>query len=47
MGEPTVTDVKAYNACTQKSVLQYASVAEKGSEHPLAEAILAKAETES
>lgn len=45
-GEPSVTDVKIYNAYTQQSVLQYAGAAEKGSEHPLAEAILAKAEAD-
>ena len=45
-GEPSVTDIKTYNAYTQQSVLQYAGAAEKGSEHPLAEAILAKAEAE-
>ena len=45
-GEPSVTDIKTYNAYTQQSVLQYAGAAEKGSEHPLAEAILAKAEAD-
>jgi len=45
-GEPSVTDVKIYNAYTQQSVLRYAGAAEKGSEHPLAEAILAKAEAD-
>ncbi len=43
-GEPSVTDIKTYNAYTQQNVLQYAGSAEKGSEHPLAAAILAKAE---
>jgi len=43
-GEPSVTDIKTYNAYTQQSVLRYAGTAEKGSEHPLAEAILGKAE---
>jgi P-type Cu+ transporter len=42
-GEPTVTDIKTYNTYTQQSVLLFAGAAEKGSEHPLAEAILAKA----
>jgi Cu+-exporting ATPase len=43
-GEPSVTDVKTYNTYTEQKVLQFAGAAEKGSEHPLAEAILAKAE---
>jgi len=38
-GEPSVTDIKAYNGFTEKNVLRYAAIAEKGSEHPLAEAI--------
>ena len=45
-GEPSVTDIKTYNNYTEQSVLQYAGAAEKGSEHPLAEAILAKAEAD-
>ena len=45
-GEPSVTDIKTYNAYTQQNVLQYAGSAEKGSEHPLAAAILAKAEND-
>ncbi len=45
-GEPSVTNIKPYNAYTEQSVLQYAGGAEKGSEHPLAEAILAKAEAD-
>jgi Cu+-exporting ATPase len=45
-GEPSVTDIKTYNAYTTQNVLQYAGAAEKGSEHPLAEAILAKAEAD-
>jgi Cu+-exporting ATPase len=44
-GEPSVTDIKTYNYYTESSVLQYAGAAEKSSEHPLAEAILAKAES--
>ncbi len=43
-GEPSVTDVLVYNAYTEKEVLRLAAVAEKGSEHPLAEAILDKAQ---
>ncbi|MEM2098843.1 MAG: heavy metal translocating P-type ATPase [Candidatus Bathyarchaeia archaeon] len=43
-GAPSVTDVKAYGAYTEKDVLRYAAVAEKGSEHPLAEAIVSYAQ---
>ena len=43
-GEPSVTDIKTYNSYTEQDVLQYAGAAEKGSEHPLAEAILNIAE---
>ncbi len=45
-GEPSVTDIKTYNAYTKRNVLRYAGSAEKGSEHPLAEAILAKAQAD-
>ena len=45
-GEPSVTDIKTYNDFTQQDVLKYAGAAEKGSEHPLAEAILKKAKDE-
>jgi P-type Cu+ transporter len=45
-GEPSVTDIKTYNSYTQQDVLQFAGSAEKGSEHPLAEAILKQAKTE-
>jgi Cu+-exporting ATPase len=44
-GEPSVTDIKTYNSYTEEEVLHFAGAAEKGSEHPLAEAILKKAET--
>ncbi len=43
-GEPSVTDIKAYNGFTPKDVLHYAATAEKGSEHPLAEAIIRHAQ---
>ncbi len=43
-GEPAVTDILTYNSYTEKDALTYAGAAEKGSEHPLAEAILKKAE---
>jgi len=39
-GEPSVTDIKTFNGFTEKEVLRFAAIAEKGSEHPLAEAIL-------
>jgi Cu+-exporting ATPase len=42
-GEPSVTDVKPFAEFTENDVLRYAAVAEKGSEHPLAEAILKRA----
>jgi len=45
-GEPSVTDIKTYSGFTQKDVLKYAGSAEKSSEHPLAEAILNKAQEE-
>jgi Cu+-exporting ATPase len=43
-GEPSVTDVKPFGEFTENDVLRFAAIAEKGSEHPLAEAILKKAE---
>jgi len=39
-GEPSVTDIVVYNGYEEKDVLRLAAIAEKGSEHPLAEAIL-------
>jgi len=39
-GEPTVTDIIAYERYSKEDVLQSAATAEKGSEHPLAEAIV-------
>jgi Cu+-exporting ATPase len=39
-GEPSVTDIHPYNNFKEKDVLEYAAIAEKGSEHPLAEAIV-------
>jgi Cu+-exporting ATPase len=43
-GEPSVTNVKTYNGFTESDVLALAGSAEKSSEHPLAEAILKRAE---
>ena len=45
-GEPSVTDIKTYGNYTVQSVLMYAGAAEKGSEHPLAAAIVSKAQAE-
>ena len=42
-GEPSVTDVKPVGEFTENDVLRYAAIAEKSSEHPLAEAILNRA----
>ena len=39
-GEPSVTDVLALEGNSDNEVLEFAAVAEKGSEHPLAEAIV-------
>jgi Cu+-exporting ATPase len=43
-GEPSVTDVKTFNGFSENDVLMFAGSAEKGSEHPLAEAIVKQAE---
>lgn len=40
-GQPTVTDIIPINS--KEDVLKYAAIAEKGSEHPLGEAIIKKA----
>lgn len=45
-GDPSVTDIRSYGKYDQKEILMFAGAAEKGSEHPLAEAILAKARSE-
>ena len=39
-GQPSVTQIKAYGEWQQNDVLLYAASIEKGSEHPLAEAIV-------
>src|SRR2546421_2619230 len=43
-GDPEVTDVVGLNGCSREQVLTYASAAEKFSKHPLAHAIVAKAQ---
>jgi len=45
-GEPSVTDIIAYSKYTEDEVLTYAAIAERGSEHPLAEAIMKAATNE-
>jgi Cu+-exporting ATPase len=42
-GEPSVTDVIALKGRKENEILLFAAIAEKGSEHPLAEAVLKKA----
>jgi len=39
-GEPSVTDILTFQGYSENEVLELAAVAEKGSEHPLAEAVL-------
>jgi Cu+-exporting ATPase len=39
-GEPSVTDIMSYGKYKEKDVMEFAAIAEKGSEHPLAEAIV-------
>jgi len=39
-GEPSVTDIATFKDHSENEVLELAAVAEKGSEHPLAEAVL-------
>lgn len=43
-GEPEVTDVIAIEDHDKEEILKFASIAEKGSEHPLGEALIRKAE---
>jgi Cu+-exporting ATPase len=45
-GEPSVTDILAFNSHKEEEVLRYAASAEKGSEHPLGEAIVNRAKEE-
>lgn len=42
-GKPVVTDILCFNNFNEKDVLSYSASAEKGSEHPLGEAILKRA----
>lgn len=42
-GEPEVTEIVAVNSVSESEIIQLAAIAEKGSEHPLAEAILKRA----
>jgi len=44
LGDPEVTDVVGLDGCSREQVLTYASAAEKFSKHPLAHAIVAKAQ---
>jgi len=45
-GKPRVTNILAVGKIDEKEILKYAAIAEKKSEHPLAEAIIVKAEEE-
>jgi Cu+-exporting ATPase len=45
-GEPSVTDIIRSEKFTEKEILTFAASAEKGSEHPLGEAIVKRAEEE-
>jgi heavy metal translocating P-type ATPase len=42
-GEPEVTDLVGFDGCTEQQVLEYAAIAERYSNHPLAKAVVAKA----
>jgi Cu+-exporting ATPase len=42
-GEPEVTDVAAFGGRSEKEVVEFAAIAEKNSEHSLADAVLAEA----
>jgi Cu+-exporting ATPase len=45
-GEPSVTDIVQLSSFTKEEILRYAASAEKGSEHPLGEAIVNRAKEE-
>jgi Cu+-exporting ATPase len=42
-GEPEVTEIVSANSVSESEIIQLAAIAEKGSEHPLAEAIIKRA----
>jgi Cu+-exporting ATPase len=42
-GEPEVTEIAPVNSVSESEIIRLAAIAEKGSEHPLAEAILKRA----
>jgi Cu+-exporting ATPase len=39
-GEPSITDIIAFEGYNENEILELATIAEKGSEHPLAEAVI-------
>lgn len=45
-GQPSVTDIIPFNNYNREEILRYAASAEKGSEHPLGESIVARAKEE-
>ena len=45
-GKPEVTDIVSIDKTDKKEIVKYAAIAEKKSEHPLAEAIINKAKSE-
>jgi Cu+-exporting ATPase len=45
-GEPSVTDIIPLNSMSKEEVLRLTAMAEKGSEHPLGEAVVRKAQEE-
>lgn len=45
-GKPAVTDIVTFNGYNSEDIIRYSASAEKGSEHPLGEAIIKKHEAE-
>jgi len=45
-GEPAVTDIVVFGNQTERDVLRFAAIAEKGSEHPLGEAVVERTRRE-
>lgn len=43
-GQPSVTDIIPFDSYKEEDILRYAASAEKGSEHPLGEAIISRAQ---